>query len=182
MGRLFCGAGDLEDQTFQRRIEHVAAKDVGQTQRLDPFLAGPLDPKKTQLTLHGRSFGSEVKDLVDRDDPAELRDDLVDDVRRSLREDSDAAAVALMIDLGHREALDIVAAPGKQADDAGEDAGLVLDQYGEGVVLDQLYIGIAQVVGGMACGALGDLECGHGSDISCQKPAKRGSEYRRRSA
>src|SRR4051812_33246053 len=37
------------------------------------------------------------------------------------------------IDLGHGQAFDIVAAPGKQADDTGQHAGLVVDQHGDGV-------------------------------------------------
>ena len=42
----------------------------------------------------------------------------------------------LGVDLGYRQALDVVAAAGEQADDAGQDARLVVDQDGDRVLFD----------------------------------------------
>jgi hypothetical protein len=50
-------------------------------------------------------------------------------------DDGDAARVALVVRLGHGEALDVVAAAREEADHAGEHAGLVVDEDGEGVAL-----------------------------------------------
>ena len=41
-----------------------------------------------------------------------------------------------MRDFGDRQAFDIIAAPGEQADDAGENARLVIDQDGKRMCLD----------------------------------------------
>ena len=43
---------------------------------------------------------------------------------------------AIVIDLGHGQAFDVVAAAGEQADDARQNARLVVDQNGDGVTLD----------------------------------------------
>ena len=44
------------------------------------------------------------------------------------------------IDLGDGQAFDVVAASGEQADDPGEDAGLVVDQNGDGVLFDEIAV------------------------------------------
>jgi hypothetical protein len=48
-------------------------------------LAGARDLEQRELALDRRALGGEVVDLVDRDDAAELRLDLVDDLRRARR-------------------------------------------------------------------------------------------------
>jgi hypothetical protein len=65
----------------------------------------------------------------------ELRLDLVDHLRGAGGDDGDAAAVAGVVDLGHGQAVDVVAAPREEADDAGQHAGLVVDDHGEGVAI-----------------------------------------------
>jgi hypothetical protein len=97
-------------------------------------------------------------DLAHLDDAAQLRLDLVDDLRRAGGHDRDARQVALVIGLGHRERLDVVAAAREEADDTRQHAGLVVDDDGEGVPLHHLGEGGAEVVGGVARGAGGDVE------------------------
>src|SRR5215472_15751116 len=46
--------------------------------------------------------------------------------------------MSLVFGLRNRERVDVVAAAGKQADDAGEHAGLVVDQYAQRAALDAL--------------------------------------------
>jgi hypothetical protein len=40
------------------------------------------------------------------------------------------------VDLGHRQAFDVVAAPGEKADDPRQDTRLVVDQHGEYPLFD----------------------------------------------
>ena len=60
--------------------------------------------------------------------------DLLDRLGRAGSHDRDARKMLGMRDLGDRQALDVIAAAGKQADDAGENAGLVIDQHRERMV------------------------------------------------
>ena len=65
---------------------------------------------------------------------------------RAAGDDGDAAGVGVAVGLGDRQALDVVAAGGEQADDAVQDARLVVHEDGErrqGLGLD----GVAHVVG-----------------------------------
>src|SRR5690606_14488923 len=50
----------------------------------------------------------------------------------------DAREALARIDLGDGQALDVVAAPGKQADDARQHAGLVVHQHRDGALFDFL--------------------------------------------
>ncbi len=98
-----------------------------------------------------RALAGEVGDAVDRHQAVELRLDLLDHHLGARRHDVDAAAAALVVDRRHGQAVDVVAAAGEQPDDAGEHAGLVLDQDGDG------------------CGTIGaDRWRGHGGDPSDQ--------------
>ena len=73
---------------------------------------------------------------MDRHEPAELGLDLVDDRLGAGGDDGDARAVLVVLDLGDRQALDIVAAARKQADHAAEYARLVVDEDGQHVAFD----------------------------------------------
>jgi hypothetical protein len=75
-------------------------------------------------------------DLVDRNEPRQLRLDLLDDHPCSRGHDGDPRQPVGAVDLGHGQALDIVAAPGKQPDDAGQHSRLVIDEDGDGVSLE----------------------------------------------
>ena len=66
-----------------------------------------------------------------RHDALELVLDLLKHVRRAPRHDGDARKVLLVLGFRDGKALDIIAAPGKQADDAGQHARLVVDQHGQ---------------------------------------------------
>jgi hypothetical protein len=80
------------------------------------------DLEQAQLALDAGAFDGQVMDLVHGHDAAQLRLDLLDHRGRAARHDGDARAVAQMVDLGHGQAVDVVAAAGKQADDAGQHA------------------------------------------------------------
>ncbi|WP_370584370.1 hypothetical protein [Novosphingobium sp. ES2-1] len=55
-----------------------------------------------------------------------------------MRHDGDAADVVAIGDVGHGQAVDIVAARGEQAGDLGENARFVVDRDGEDVALLRL--------------------------------------------
>ena len=80
----------------------------------------------------------QVDDAVHRHDALELVLDLLQHVRRAARHDGDARQVLFMLGLRNRQALDVVAAAGKQSDDACQHAGLVVDQHRKRVVLGLL--------------------------------------------
>ena len=126
-------AGHLEHEGIGLGVDHLGPEDIGQAQRLGALLAGALDLDQRQLALDVRTFQGEVVHLVHRHQPIELGLDLLDHHRRSRGDDGDAREVFLHVGLRHREALDVVAAAGKQADHARQDAGLVVDQHGDGV-------------------------------------------------
>ena len=99
--RLLAAAGDLDQRHFA----------------LDrPFLAEFAGPHR------------QIDDAVNRHDALELRLDLLQHLRRAARDDGDARQMRLMLGLRDRQALDIVAAAGEQADDAGKHARLVVDE------------------------------------------------------
>ena len=75
-----------------------------------------------------RAFLRKIGNLVHRHQPVELRLDLLDHHFGARGDDVDAAAAALVLNRGHRQALDVVAAAGEQADDARQHAGLVFDE------------------------------------------------------
>jgi hypothetical protein len=89
-------------------------------------------------------------DIVDRHQTSELGLDLLDHRGCAGGDDGDAREVAQLVGLGHGQALDIVAAPGEQADDAGQHTGFVVDQNAEGVALRNIRVGVAQVIGRVA--------------------------------
>ncbi len=88
--------------------------------RLSPVL-GNLHQR--HFAFQRRAFDGEVGDAVHRHQALQLVLDLLDDHRRAGGHDGDAREVLRGIDLGHRQALDVVAAAREQADDAGEDTG-----------------------------------------------------------
>jgi hypothetical protein len=71
--------------------------------------------------------------VMHRDHAAKLRLDLVDHGWRAAGDDGDARAVAGVVDLGHGQAVDVVAAAREKPDDAGQHARLVFDDHRQGV-------------------------------------------------
>ena len=55
--------------------------------------------------------------------------DLLDDLRRAGGDDGDARKMRLVRHLGDRQAFDVIAASREHADDASENAGLIVDQH-----------------------------------------------------
>ena len=66
---------------------------------------------------------------MDRHDAFELVGNLLDGFGGAGGDDGDARQALKVGDFGDRQAFDVVAASGKQADDAGEHAGLVVDEH-----------------------------------------------------
>ncbi|MBS0524627.1 MAG: hypothetical protein JSS04_13445 [Proteobacteria bacterium] len=133
-------AGDLEHERIVLGVDHLGAEDVGQAQRLDALLAGAPDLHQRQFALDVRALHRQVVHLVHRHQPVELRLDLLDHHRRAGGDDGDARQVLGRVGLGHRQALDVVAAAGEQPDHPGENARLVVDQHRDGVARRQLAV------------------------------------------
>ena len=82
-----------------------------------------------QFALDRGALGRQVLHGMDRDHAGKLRLDLVDHRGGAAGDDGDPAAVAGVVDLGHGQAVDVVAPAREEADHPGEDAGLVLDDH-----------------------------------------------------
>ena len=103
----------------------------------------PVPTTLTKASSRSTCGPSRVRsdDPVDRHQAAKLRLDLFDDHFRAGRDDGDARQAFFDVDLGHGQAFDVVAAPGKQADDAGQTPGFVVDQHGNGMEVNCWYLG-----------------------------------------
>ena len=73
-----------------------------------------------------RAECGEVADALYGDDLAELCFDLFENIGCSAGHDGDAGILFFVVGFGDGEAFDVIAAAGKQADDAREDAGLIV--------------------------------------------------------
>ena len=93
---------------------------------------------KGQLALDVGAGLGQVGDPVDRDQPLELGADLVDHRRRPVGDDGDPAERVAFRDVGHGQAVDVVAAGGEQPGDLGKDPGLVVDHDGQDVAFRHL--------------------------------------------
>src|ERR1700724_4298535 len=101
--------------------------------------------------------------------------DLLDCLRWPGSDDRDPRKMLGMGDLGDGQALDVIAAPGKQPDDAGENARLVIDQNRKRVDLD---IRLAE---GRGIGREGGRWSVHGvTRASCRRHRSRIRSARRR--
>src|ERR1700737_1932030 len=133
---LFARSRHLEDEAFGRRIDDAGAEDVGETERLDARLAFARDLDQRHLALDKGALIGQVVNLVHRNEARQLRLDLLDNHSRSGGHDGDPRQLVGAVDLGDRQALDIVTAPGKQPYDAGQHARLVVDENGDGMSLE----------------------------------------------
>src|SRR3954471_2461608 len=122
-------ACDLEHKALGGGVDHAGAKRVRQPQRLDAMLALSANLDHCKLALDRAFRQRHVDDAIHRDHAVELMLDLLDHHRRARRDDGDAREMLLALGLRDREALDVVAAPREQADDAREHAGLVLHEH-----------------------------------------------------
>ena len=66
--------------------------------------------------------------------------------RRAGGDDGDARGVRGVIDFGHRQAFDVVAATGEQPDDARQHARLIVDENRDGVALDPARVFAASAI------------------------------------
>src|SRR6185437_3428251 len=135
-------ARHLEDEALDRRIDDAGAEDVGEPQRFDALVADARDLDEGELALDMRAFIGQIAHGMDRHEARELRLDLLDDHRRARGHDRDARARIAVVDLGHSQAFDVVAAAGEQSDDPGQYAGLVVDEHGDGMLLDGAHDGL----------------------------------------
>src|SRR6185437_7614405 len=110
-----------------------------------------------KLALDRAAGERHVDHAVDRHHAVELVLDLLDHHRGSRGDDGDAREMLLALGLRHREALDVVAAAGEQADHAREHAGLVRHEHRERVRLARV-VAIFEEVG--RCGLVHDVSPG----------------------
>ena len=75
---LVARAGDFEDETLERGVDHFGAEDLRDAQRFDPVLAGGAHFHQSQFAQNASGIERHVDDLAHRDDAIELRLDLVD--------------------------------------------------------------------------------------------------------
>src|SRR5689334_3290992 len=151
-------AGQLEDEGCVGRIDDAGAEGVGEPQRLDAVIAGSGHLDQRELALDGIARHRQIGHRMDRDEALELALDLLQHHRRAAGDDGDARDVRLVLGLRHGEGFDVVAAAGEQADDAGEDSRLVVDDDREGVSLDRI-LAILEKIGGcrrVDCGLVHD--------------------------
>src|SRR4051812_18749242 len=120
--------GQFEYEAFHRGVDHAGAKRVGDAQRLDAYLAGADNLYQRHLAGDVRALARQVGHAMHRYEAIELRLDLLDDHFRAGRHDVDPRAGPAAFHRRHCEAVDVIAAAGEQADDAGQDARLVFDQ------------------------------------------------------
>ena len=144
---LLARAGELEDEALVRGVDHVGAEDFRDAQALDALLARAGDLHQRQLALDAAGGIGDVDHLDDGHEAQQLLLDLFEHVVGAGRDDGDARLVRVAVDLGDRERFNVVAARGEQADDAGEDARLVVDDAGQRALLDA-FVGMRHVVGG----------------------------------
>ena len=118
---------------------------VGEAQGLDALLARSRHLDHGKLAGERIALHREIGHRMHRNHAVELVLDLLDHRRCAAGHDGDARDVLFMLRLGDGERLDVVAAAREQADDAGEHAGLVVDDDGEGVGLDQRLGGVEEI-------------------------------------
>ena len=94
-------------------------------------VAGHLD--QGQLALDMRPLGGQVQHPLHRHQLGEQGLDLLDHELAAGGDDVDPRQAADLVDRGYRQAVDIVAAAGEQADDPGQDTRLVVDERHDGV-------------------------------------------------
>ncbi|CAA7626911.1 conserved hypothetical protein [Magnetospirillum sp. UT-4] len=142
---LVGGADHLEHEAVVGGVHRPGAEDLGDAQGFDPLVAGARHLHQGQLAADMGPLDGEVRHLVHRHQAAQLVLDLLDDHAGAAGHDGDARQLFGGIDLGHGQAFDVVAAAREQPDDAGEHAGLVVDEDGDGVAGDFLMLGHVRV-------------------------------------
>ena len=119
-------------------IHGAGAESVGHAQRFHALFTRSRHLDQRHFALDAGLFRGPVGDLAHRHDAVELRLDLLDHRRGARGDDSDARRARRRIHFGHRQAFDIVAAPGKQPNDTRQHTGLIVYQHRDGVAFDSL--------------------------------------------
>src|SRR5215471_21870553 len=119
---------NLEYEMLRGGVDHAGAKDAGEPQGLDSLLAGAHNLDKRELPLQRLTGHRQIEHAVHVDQPFELVFDLSQDHWRAGGDDREAREMLLVLCLGHRQAVDVVAATREQPGDARQYARLVVDQ------------------------------------------------------
>ena len=109
--------------------------------------ASPLPATLTSASSRSSAiaFHRQVDDVVHRHQAFELALDLFDHHGRAGGHDGDAGEMLGVLGLRDRQGVDIVAAPGKQPDDPGQNARLVVDEHGHGVLFNDFSFGLFEL-------------------------------------
>ncbi len=119
-------------------IDHAGPEGIGKTQGLDAVVAGSRHLDQRQLALDGIAADRQIRHRMNRHQALELALDLLQHHRGAAGDDGDARDMGFVLGLRDGQGFDVVAAPGEQADDPGEDARLVVDDNRQGVRLDRI--------------------------------------------
>ena len=136
----------------------LGAKRFGQPQRFDPRISRPGDLDQSEFTRDRLVLTKfpcperQIDDAMDRHDALELMADLLQHMWRAARDDGDARQMLVMLGLGDCQALDVVAAAGKQPDDTRQHARLVVNQHRQRACFGALRL-LGDEIGG-TCGLL----------------------------
>ena len=114
-----------------RSVNNAGAENFSQAQRFDALFPSARNLDECQLALQRAALQRQVVDVVDGNQPLELMLYLLDNVRCATRDDGDARKVLLMLGLRHGQRVDVVAASGKQSDDARQHTWFVVDEHGQ---------------------------------------------------
>ena len=121
-----------------RRVDHAGTEGVGQAQSLDAALACACHFHQRHFALDAGRVARQVHNLMNRHKPFKLRLDLLNHHRRRRGDNGDARRMSRIVHLGHRQALDIIAAARKQPDNARENPRLVVHEDGDCMPFDVL--------------------------------------------
>ena len=128
-GELVVGAGQLQRQPQGGDVDDPRPEDFGDLDHILALMDVGAHFDEDQLALDG-FLGRETFNLEDVDQLVQLLHHLVDDALVAVDHDGHARTAGLFADTDC-QALDVEAAPAEQTGDLGEQAGVVVDQNGQ---------------------------------------------------
>src|SRR5690606_25739255 len=128
-------AGDLDRHGVGRHVDHLGLEELHRVEHLATRLGVGPDLDQQQLTAH-RGGATELDDLEHLDQLVELLGHLLQGQELHVDDDGHPGDLG-MLGRTDREAVDVEATTAEEGSDTGQDAGLVLDQDGEGVLAHQ---------------------------------------------
>src|SRR5215468_1134366 len=142
---------DFEHEMLRGGVDDAGAKDAGEPQGLDALLAGPHNLDERELPFQRLTGHCQIDHAVHVDQPFELALDLSQDHWRAGGDDREAREVFLVLRLGDRQTVDVVAATREQPGDARQYARLVIDQNRQSMRL-RLLPALFEKIGGAGLG------------------------------